>query len=109
MKPLRSRWRKEGLCVFLRQPPRAPQPQTDARFVALSAGALAYLNEYWQRFRSPRALYRAWQTEAAKQSWVLPSESWLYRQWKNVPEVVRVMVVEGKAAYEARYGIVSLK
>ena len=38
-------WRKEGLRSFLRELPPMPDPQTDERFVELSAAALDYLNE----------------------------------------------------------------
>ena len=69
----------------------------------MSAAAVDYINENWRRFRSPRALYRALRKEGDKQGWTLPSESWLYRRWQEMPEVVRVSVIEGKAAYESRY------
>ncbi len=95
-------WRSDGLTAFLRQPHSAPDPQQDQRYAAMSAAAVDYINENWRRFRSPRALYRALRKEGDKQGWTLPSESWLYRRWQEMPEVVRVSVIEGKAAYESR-------
>lgn len=95
-------WRQDGLTVFLRRPHRRPAPQQDQRYAVMSAAAVAFINENWSRFRSPRALYRALHAEGTKQGWTLPSESWLYRRWQEMPAVVRVAVLEGKAAYEAR-------
>jgi hypothetical protein len=95
-------WRKGGLTTFLRQPHRLSDPQQDHRYAVMSAAAVEYINENWRRFRSPRALYRALQEEGDEQGWTLPSESWLYRRWQEMPEVVRVAVLEGKASYESR-------
>ena len=95
-------WRRGGLTAFLRQPHNSPDPQQDQRYALMSAAAVDYINENWRRFRSPRALYLALREEGDKQGWTLPSESWLYRRWQEMPEVVRVAVIEGKAAYESR-------
>src|SRR5262249_1819263 len=95
-------WRKEGLTVFLRQSHSRSDPQQDQRYAAISAAAVDYINENWRRFRSPRALYRALREESDKQGWTLPSESWLYRRWQQMPEIVRIAVLEGKAAYESK-------
>ncbi len=95
-------WRSGGLAVFLRRPHSRPDPQQDHRCAAMSAAAVEYINENWRRFRSPRSLYRALREEADKRGWTLPSESWLYRRWQEMPEVVRVAVLEGKSAYESR-------
>jgi transposase-like protein len=95
-------WRRGGLTAFLRQPHNSPDPQQDHRYASMSAAAVDYINENWRRFRSPRAFYRALCEEGDKQGWTLPGESWLYRRWQEMPEVVRVSVMEGKAAYESR-------
>jgi hypothetical protein len=95
-------WREEGLAALLRRPIRR-LPATDGRCAVMSAGAVAYVEEHWRQYRSPRALYRALQAEGRKQGWSLPSESWLYRRWREMPEMVRVLRLEGKATYEARY------
>jgi hypothetical protein len=95
-------WREQGAAVFLRQPHTPPQAQQDRRRAVVSTAAVNYINENWRRFRSPRALYRALSEEGGRQGWTLPSESWLYRRWREMPQVVRVAVLEGKAAYESR-------
>jgi hypothetical protein len=94
--------RESGLTIFVRQEHSSPEPQQDRRRAKLSAEAVDYINENWRRFRSPRALYRALREEGGNKNWILPSQSWLYRRWKQMPLVVSVAVLEGKAAYEAR-------
>ncbi|HYE73737.1 MAG TPA: DNA-binding domain-containing protein, partial [Blastocatellia bacterium] len=95
-------WHRDGLAVFLRRPLTQPAV-ADRRRVVMSAEAVAYVEEHWRQFRSPRALYRALQAEGEKQGWSLPSESWLYRRWQEMPKVVRVVRLEGMSTYEARY------
>src|SRR5205807_10383827 len=34
--------------------------------------------------------------------WVIPSESWFYRKWIALPAIVRVLLLEGKDAYESK-------
>ena len=46
---------------------------------------------------------RALEEEARKQNWRIPNESWLYRLWRQMPEIVKTSHQHGKGAYESKY------
>lgn len=95
-------WIEKGLVTFLRKPHSRPLAREDRRCARMSEAAVAFINDNWRRFRSPRALYRARAQESGKRGWVIPGESWLYRRWREMPYAVQVAVLEGKAAYESK-------
>ncbi len=96
-------YRREGIAAFLRAVNTPPSVQTDLRRAPINPDAVLWLNTHWRDYKGPRHLYCALLEQAELLGWTIPGESWLYRQWRNLPEIARAYYVEGAASYEARY------
>jgi Mu transposase, C-terminal/Mu DNA binding, I gamma subdomain len=96
-------YRREGLLTFLHSITKREPEGKDKRCAEVSPGAVTWINGNWRRFHGPRFLYRALEEEARKQNWRIPSESWLYRLWRQMPEIVKTSHRHGKGAYESKY------
>lgn len=46
--------------------------------------------------------YLALKAQAAASGWKIPSQSWVYREWQKIPEIVRTYDLEGRKAYESK-------
>ena len=93
-------YRCEGIACFL---PKRHAPSSAKRPLLLEAHVIQWLNGNWRRFSKPRHLYRALIAEAAIQDWKIPSERWLYRQWAQMPAIVKAHKFGGTLAYESRF------
>ncbi len=98
-------YRREGLVMFLRGISKQSAPGKDYRRAQVPSAAVAWINSHWRRFHGSRHLYQAFKAEALKQGWKIPSESWLYRQWRQMPEIVKTVHQEGRSAYESKHAI----
>src|SRR5262249_3875840 len=96
-------YRREGLLAFLHSITKREPEGKDKRCAKVSPAAVTWINGNWRRFHGPRFLYRALEEEAQKQSWRIPSESWLYRIWRQMPEIVKTSHRHGKGTYESKY------
>jgi hypothetical protein len=76
-------YRYEGLTAFLRSVYSPAPAHADLRRAAISLAAIEWLNTKWREYTSPRHLYQALREQAELYGWMIPSESWLYRQWHN--------------------------
>ena len=102
-----DRWHREfkrnGLLAFLRSEPPPVDHQNDNRKALVSPSAITWINSNYRKYRKSGALYKALALEAKNQNWIIPSRSWLARQWKRVPEIVKVSLITGKSAYISKY------
>jgi Mu transposase-like protein len=102
-----DRWHREyprrGLTIFLRAPAAHPPVAEDRRCARMSPAAVDYINRNWRRYKSPHLLYLDLKTEAGKSGWTIPSESWLYRRWREMPAIVKTAHLYGQSAYESKY------
>jgi hypothetical protein len=96
-------FKKRGSACFLRDPHTIASPQEDSRFAAISVEAVDWINDHWQEYTSPSFLHSELEKEAAEKGWTVPSESWLYRHWKNMPGIVRDVHLKGMDYYESRH------
>lgn len=95
-------FRKRGLLALLPKVKKTPTSKKDKRRTVISESAQEWLNNNWRRFSGPTHLYKALKEEADKQGWKIPSKSWVYRLWRNLPKVVKTYYLEGKQAYESK-------
>ncbi|NJM52143.1 MAG: hypothetical protein HC846_01375 [Blastocatellia bacterium] len=86
---------------FFRAPATA-EPQSDARRAAISIEAFNWIKENWRKFKSPTALYNSLKEKATTNIWIIPSKSWFYRRWQEIPQVIKVFHLEGKDAYQSK-------
>lgn len=102
-----NRWtrayRQEGMLAFLCNLDKSAPPETDRRRVEISPGAVKWVNANWRRFKGPRFLYRALEDQAQAAGWSIPAESWFYRLWRGMPEILKTYQGEGRQAYESRH------
>jgi hypothetical protein len=91
------------LLAFLPKVNKQPLSKNDKRWVTISKDAAKWLNNHWSRFKGARPLFKAFEKEAKKNRWKIPSESWLYRYWGNIPAIVKTYHLEGKAAYVSKH------
>jgi hypothetical protein len=99
---LRS-YRKHGFIAFLRSDACKQAKEKDKRKAAISEAAIEWVNRCWRNYRSPRALYKALSKKAKQEKWTIPAESWIYRQWKQLPEIVIVKHLKGEKEYVSKY------
>ncbi|MGI8468371.1 MAG: Mu transposase C-terminal domain-containing protein [Pyrinomonadaceae bacterium] len=101
-----DKWSKDftqfGLQIFIRAAYKQPDSNTDMRYVRMSVGAIKWINENWRKFKGARALFNKLTELAQKENWLIPSESWLYRRWKNMPQIVAVHHLQGRDAYQSK-------
>lgn len=100
-----DRWSKNfsqfGLRTFFRSPSTA-EPQSDARRAVISIEAFNWVKKNWRKFKSSTALYKVLKREASENVWIIPSESWFYRRWQDIPQTIKVFHFEGKDAYQSK-------
>lgn len=96
-------YRRGGLNAFLREIYTSSPSLADRRKAVITFDAVLWLNERWRDYKSPRHLHEALLEQSEIHGWVVPSESWLYRQWRNLASIARTYYVEGAASYEARH------
>lgn len=100
-----DRWAKKfnqiGLKTFFRSPSIATN-QSDNRRATISVEAVNWVKENWRKYKNPTAFYKALSEEAKKNIWKIPSDSWAYRRWKEIPKAVSVFHFEGKDAYQSK-------
>lgn len=96
-------YREKGLLAFLPRVNKKRLSKKDKRRAIVSRGAADWINKHWSKFKGARSLFDALKAEAKKNGWRIPSESWVYRQWESIPEIVRTYHVEGRAAYVSKY------
>jgi DNA-binding PadR family transcriptional regulator len=99
-------YRKNGLLTFIRSTPTNPESakaERDRRRAEITPAAVEWVNQNWRNYRSPRALYQALHGKAKRKKWTIPAESWIYRRWKELPEIVITKHIEGQKAYVSRY------
>ena len=86
-----DRWARDfekfGPRIFIRAAYKSTNTKEDKRLVQISKDAVNWINENWRTLQSPRALYNKWKELAELNNWQIPSESWIYRRWKNKPEI----------------------
>jgi Mu transposase, C-terminal len=97
-------YREIGILTFLRSCKSKSNrvDKTDKRFVALPHAAVEWINSNWDKSKGPQDLFNKYKDEAKQKHWRLPSESWFYRLWDNVPEVIKVLRLEGRKAYGSK-------
>jgi len=100
---LAREYREKRLLAFLPVVKKPPKSKEDKRWAAVSKDAAKWLNKHWSKFKGPRHLFKAFEKEAKKNGWRIPSESWLYRYWENIPQYVKTYYLEGKAAYVSKH------
>jgi len=102
-----NRWmnayRREGMIAFLRNLDKSTPPETDRRRAEISPEAAQWVNANWRRFKGARFLYRALEDQAQAEGWSIPAESWFYRLWRGMPEILKTYLGEGRQAYESRH------
>ena len=95
------RYANDGLLAFLKTTEKASRD--DHRKAEISDAAVNWINEKWRNFRSPRALFKAAQKRAKQEGWIIPSESWFYRQWEALPKIVKTTHLQGRKAYISKH------
>lgn len=70
--------------------------------MVISQAAVAWINENWRNFHGPRPLSKELKAQAKARGWKIPSESWVYRQWRKMPEISRTYYLKGRQAYESK-------
>lgn len=98
-------YKKEGLLAFLHNIAKVSKQPSDKRKKQLSPLAQEWLSKNWRRFYGPRHLYKALQQEAISQGFSIPSESYFYRLWKQMPEIVKTVHQKGQQAYQSKYAV----
>jgi transposase InsO family protein len=96
-------YREHGMLAFLPKVKKIVLKEQDARRAFISAEAVEWVNKHWSRFSGPRFLYNALKDEVKKKDWEIPSESWFYRCWGEMSEIVRTYYLEGNNAYISKY------
>jgi hypothetical protein len=96
-------YKQEGLLTFFRSAPIVSADKSDNRTAVISRGAVEWVNSHWREFASPRHLFKALKKQANAQRWIIPGESWFYRRWQMMPEIVRTFLLEGEKSYISKY------
>src|SRR5437764_11612808 len=91
-------YRQDRLLAFIPAPYVKPNGEPDLRHAGISLDAAKWVNENWRNFSGPGHLFKAISRESKTVGWTIPSESWFYRRWTALPEIIRVMLLEGKKA-----------
>lgn len=96
------RYQKQGLAAFLRSSAAASPSSVDRRQAAISKAAVEWVNANWRSYRSPRALFEKLREKAKSEGWTIPSYTWVYRRWRQMPATVRTLHLEGQSAYVSK-------
>jgi len=93
------RYQEDGLLTFLRSAPKN-RKVADRRRAVIDTEVIEWVNSRLKNYATPRSLCNALIKEAAKRGWKkIPSRTWIYRYWKNLPKIVRVTLEKGNKAY----------
>lgn len=97
------RWHKskDDLSVFFRKPSTV-RSGADKRLAAYSAGFETWFESNWRSASSARQLFKKAKKAARENRWLIPSESWFYRQWTEIPDVVKATITGTKKRYTER-------
>lgn len=95
-------YRQVRLLAFIPAPYIKRGDSPDLRRAEFSLEAIRWVNQNWSNFSGARHLYKALKKKAEALGWTIPSESWFYRKWIALPAIVRVLLLEGKNAYESK-------
>lgn len=95
------RVKTDGLLVFVRNAPTVNA--NDGRKAEFSALAVEWTNKSWRNYPSPRHLYKALKKKARRENWKIPSESFFYRKYTNIPAIVQTRTFQGEKAYTSRF------
>jgi hypothetical protein len=86
------RIKSEGLLLFLPPPPnraeRLKGDGLDKRLADIPTAAVEWINRNYRSKPHARALYQDLKKAAHKHGWKIPSESWVYRKWKQLPKII---------------------
>ncbi len=93
----------EGLFAFIRSACSTPPSKADGRKAEISAEAVEWLNNNWRKFPSPRHIYKNLKKTSKRKNWVIPSETWIYRKYKNLPKIVSTKIFLGEKAYQSKF------
>ncbi|HKO43384.1 MAG TPA: Mu transposase C-terminal domain-containing protein [Pyrinomonadaceae bacterium] len=102
-----DRWSRRlyshGLLTFLRSPSgdcTDSRKKQDRRRAVIDAEAIEWVNSTYKNFATPRSLFNALVKQKAKRGWKnIPSRTYVYRYWNNLPKIVRLTLERGKKAY----------
>jgi hypothetical protein len=70
--------REHGLLAFIRSKP-AVKRADDGRLANVSPDAIEWVNRRYRRYPIVKLFYEAWEAEAKKRKWKIPSLAWLQR------------------------------
>ncbi len=96
-----QRRKSEGLTVFLRAQGKASA--SDNRCARVPVKAATWLNNHWRGFPNVAHLIERFKVVAAQNKWKIPSDSWFYRKYSNVPTVVKSIVFGTDKDYTSRW------
>jgi hypothetical protein len=95
------RLKSEGLLMFLPPPPnraeRLKGDGLDKRLADIPTAAVEWINRNYRLKPHARALYQDLKKAARKHGWQIPSESWVYRKWKQLPKIISESLRNKKA------------
>jgi len=75
----------------VREESGAEMGESDRRLARITREAVEWVQEHWRGYHSPHRLYEDWQKEAKRLEWKIPGESWLYRRWREMPGIVKIV------------------
>lgn len=91
----------DGLLTFIRAKAATPT-KTDKRLATFSPEAVEWVERNFRRFPSPSHLYAALHKQAKKHDWTIPSESYFYRKYSEMPKVVSTILFKTDKEYQSK-------
>lgn len=95
--------KSDGLLAFIRSAINNPSGTKDGRKAVISAPAVEWLNSKFRNYPSPRHLHKALRKQAKRENWIIPSESWLRRQYGKMSNVAKTIIYGSEKEYTSRY------